>query len=198
MKKSCLITILFLCLSISTQARVSAAFSWGYEPQIYKFQAFSYSPNRVGYRVSEYSSGLCYQSTTYINFSLSYEFAGKASLTFKSGYKGIDYDYTVLPLELEARFYFSSYESSSYFLCLEAGTALHNWNFEDKIILSALGFGYREHLYKMLSVDFFMKLEGYIGSPLPIDKYEGEIPRPQVYFSQKICVYPNFGIQINF
>lgn len=198
MKRKVLITLLFLNLCVNIQARISASFSWGYEPQLYKAQAFSYTPNRVGYRVSEYAYGFTYLSTTYINFALSYEFAHKASISLKSGYKGIDQNYVIIPLELEARYFFKSYETSSCFLSIEAGSALHDFNFDDQILLTALSFGYREHLYKKLSVDFFLKLESFYGHPLPIDRYEGEIPRAQVYFSYMAYAFLNLGIQVNF
>ena len=198
MKRKLGITLLFLCLSISTWARITASCSWGYGAQLYKAQAFSYTPNRVGYRVSEYAYGFTYLSTAYLNFALSYEFAHKASIGLKSGYKGIDQNYSIIPLELEARYYFKSYEESSAFLSLEAGSALHDLNFKDQIILASLGLGYREHLYKSLSVDFFLKLDAFYGHPLPIDRYEGEIPRSQLYFSYVSCAFLNLGIQINF
>lgn len=198
MKRKAFITLLFLSLCISTQARISASFSWGYEPQLYKAQAFSYTPNRVGYRVSEYAYGFTYFNTTYINFGLSYEFAHKASIALKSGYKGIDQNYAVIPLEIEARYFFRSFDTSTWFLSLEAGSALHDFNFDDQIILASLGLGYREQLYKKLSVDFFLKLESFYGHPLPIDRYEGEIPRAQVYFSYMAYAFLNLGIQVNF
>ena len=178
--------------------KVSQELSWGYSPQLYDSHGFTYTTSAVGYRVNEYDARFDYNHNAFISYQIGLDFAKHYSVHLKSGFMGAGRNYDLIPLEIQCRFYFKSYSQNSLYLYLEAGTAMHNWTFNDKIKLASLGFAYRENLYKNLCVDFFIAASALSSSPLPIDKYEGEIPRPQVLYSNVIRSYLQLGIGISF
>ncbi len=190
--------LLGVCLTSQAKVRISGGVSWGYSPQIYKSQVFSYIPNNIGYRINERTEAFNYFSNAYLDADAGVDLWDKLSFHLKTGYRGIDYNYDIIPLLLETRYYFGSCFTGGTFLSLEAGTALHEWNFDDGIILIKTAFGYREQLYKAISVDFLFHIQATNMHPLPIDKYEGVIPRPQVSFSVVGLLQLGFGVGINF
>ena len=200
MKRWACIAVLLLgvCLTSSGRVRLSGGVSWGYSPQIYKGQVFSYIPNRIGYRINERESAFNYYSNAYLDADAGVDLWNRVSFHLKTGYRGLDYNYDIVPLLLESRFYFKDYYTGGAFVALEAGTALHEWNFDDGIILIRTSLGYREQLYRNLSVDFLFHIQAADLHPLPIDKYEGVIPRPQVSFSAVGYLQIGFGVGISF
>ncbi len=198
MRKLACILALTLALNSVCKARLSGGISWGYSPKVFYSQVFSYTPNRVGYRISERNQGFTYFSNAYLDLNAGIDFKDKVSLHFKTGYRGAGNSYDIVPLLLESRYYFGSSYSGGSFLALEAGTAMHEWSFEDGIIIVKTAFGYREQLYKRLSVDFTVHLQAMHLHPLPVDKYEGVISRPQVYYSVAGFFQIGFGVGINF
>ncbi len=185
----------FGCLS---HARFSAGVSWGYSPQIFKSQVFSYTPNRIGYRINERNQSFTYFSNAYVDIDAGVDFLRKFSLHLKTGYRGADFNYDLIPFLLEGRFYFRDYCSGGAFIALEGGIAMHKRSFDDGIIILKTAFGYREQLYRDLSVDFLVHVSAMNFHPLPVDKYEGVIPRPQVSYSVVGLLQLGFGVGINF
>lgn len=198
MRKLACIFVLTLGMNLVCQARLSGGFSWGYSPQVFYSQVFSYTPNRVGYRISDRNRGFTYFSNAYLDINAGIDIKDKVSLYFKTGYRGAGQSYDIVPLLLESRYFFGSSYSGGTFIALEAGTAMHEWSFEDGIVMVKTAFGYREQLYKSLSVDFTVHLQALHLQPLPIDKYEGVIPRPQVSYSSVNYLQIGFGVGINF
>lgn len=198
MKKFMCILALILGCNCLSYARLSGGISWGYSPQIFKSQVFSYTPNRIGYRINERNQSFTYFSNAYVDIDAGVDFLKKFSLHLKTGYRGTDFNYDLIPFLLESRYYFHDYYTGGAFLALEAGTAMHNKSFEDGIILLKTAFGYREQLYRHLSVDFLLHISAMNFHPLPVDKYEGVIPRPQVSYSVVGLIQIGFGVGINF
>lgn len=198
MKKFWTILIAALAFSFSASARFSTSISWGYCPQIAKYEAACYIPNSIGYRVAEEHFGFAYYSNAYLYLSVGADFFTHWSVQFKSGYMGIDYNYRALPIMGEVRYYFKDYLRSGLFLGAEGGIMLHNRSWEDKGTLAAFTFGHREQLYGDLSIDFTFKIQWVNYAPLPLDKIEGVIPRPQVIYTNTDSFMLGCGISINF
>ncbi len=198
MKRFTIILLLFLSLMCSAKTRVHTEASWGYSPQVFVAKAFAYIPNGVGYRVEEYDNNFSYINNAFLKISSGIEVLDKVSIGIKTGIQRIDEKYNVIPLELELKYFFRSTEKNGIYLLLEGGTALHEWNFQDDILLGAAGLGYREQLYKSLNINFFIQLQGLSCHPLPIDKYEGVIPRERVVFSLIAYTGLVFGVGIGF
>lgn len=198
MKRFWTILISLLAFAFSASARFSASISWGYSPQIIKHEAVCYIPNSIGYRVAEERTRIDFYSNAYLTASVGYDFLKHCSLQFKAGYMGIDYNYQALPLLGEFRYYFKDFRSKGLFLGVEGGFFLHNLTWEDKGTLVGLCFGHREQLFKDLSLDFHVKIQWANYSPLPVDKYEGVIPRPQVIFSNTDSFMLSIGTAISF
>ena len=182
----------------SAKARVHTEASWGYSPQVFVAKAFTYIPNGVGYRVEEYGNNFSFINNAFLKISTSIEMLNKVSAGIKTGIQGIDGKYKVIPLELELKYFLRSTDKNGIYLLLEGGTAIHECNFQDNILLGAAGLGYREQLYKSLNVNFFIQLQGLSCHPLPIDKYEGVIPRERVVFSLIAYTGLVFGVGIGF
>lgn len=192
------ITFLFLALNINAKAPFTYGVSWGVSPQVYKIYDFSYISNRIGYRVSDSRQGFQFYECAYLYLDAGLNISKHCSLHLVSGYRGVDENYNVLPLLLETRFYFKGYSHNGIFLGASAGTALKDWHLKDDIFLSNIEFGYREPLYKTFSLEFMVKIEGMHLHPLPIDKYEGVIPRPQVLYSSAGYVFVSSGFRLSF
>lgn len=198
MKKLWTILIPVLAFSFSASARFSGSISWGYNPQLCKYEAVCYIPNSIGYRVAEERFNFTYYSNAFLYASAGADFATHFSLQFKTGYTGISYQYQVMPVMGEFRYYFKDYLGKGLFLGVEGGIMLHNWSWEDKGTLAGLSFGHREQLFGDLSLDFLIRIQWANYSPLPVDKYEGVIPRPQVIFSNTDSFMLSIGTSINF
>lgn len=192
------ITFLFLSLIINAKSPFTLGLSWGFSPQVYKSMDFSYRTNQIGYRVSDSRKGFNFYECAYLSLDAGLNVSKHWSLHLVSGYRGVDENYNIVPLYLQTRFYFKEYSENGIFLGMGAGTALKDWHLNDDIVLSNIELGYREYLYKTLNLEFLIKLEGMFLHPLPIDKYEGVISRPQVLYSNVGYIFIGTGFRINF
>lgn len=192
------ITFLLFPLIINAKTPLTYGVSWGFSPQVYKSQDFSYISNRIGYRVSDSWEGFTFYECAYIYLDAGVNVAKHWSVHMVSGYRGVDENYSIVPLYMQARFNFKKHGENGIFLGIGAGTALKDWHLKDDIILSNIEFGYKEYLYKTLNLEFLIKLEVMSLHPLPIDKYEGVIPRPQVLYSYLGYMFISTGFRISF
>ena len=198
MKRLLTITILFFALTLSAKPRVTGGLSWGYIPQVYRSYSCAYYSGRDGYRINDSREGMRYVRNSYVLLDGGVDFLKHFSVHLQTGLRGVDVDYVVMPMNADFRFFLKGYDRSGLFIGGMAGAALHKWSFDDGIFNAGLSLGYREQLYRELSVDFAFKIEGVNCHPLPVDKYEGVISRPQVLFSNTNYLFVGFGVGINF
>lgn len=198
MKKGILITFLLLALTISAKAKINAGVGWGYCPQVLKTERVSYIPNSIGYRISDGRAGFSYFTNEFIYASVGADITRHFSMLLKGGFMGVDYNYIVTPITAEARYYFKGYDRQGLFLSMEGGIALHDWDFEDRFGMLSAGMGHREMLFESLSLDFIFRITCANYHPLPLDKYEGVIPRPQVIYSNTHSLLISLGVGLNF
>lgn len=155
--------------------------------------------NSVGSRVSDGKPFVPhYFTNAYFSADLGLEFARYFALTAKAGYRGIDRDYRVAPLELQLSLFPFGYERSGMFLFGSGGLALYDWSLADKINLLSGGMGYRHNLSRKISLDGIFRLNYINCSPLVVDDYEGVVPRDRTVYSRATHLTADVGIVLYF
>ena len=180
MKRLLAITFLFFALTLSAKPRVTGGLSWGYLPQVYRSYSCAYYSGRDGYRINDSREGMRYVRNSYVLLDGGVDFLKHFSVHLQTGFRGVDVDYVIMPMNVDFRFFLKGYDRSGLFIGGMAGAALHKWSFDDGIFNAGLS------------------LEGINCHPLPVDKYEGVISRPQVLFSNTNYLFVGLGIGINF
>lgn len=198
------LTILVLLASVfpfcaSAKARFEASAEWGVSPLLLSSELYSYYSNQ-GFRVSEGDGtmGFNYYTNAFLYATAGVNFAKYFGLAAKAGYAGLCEGYRVFPLGLRLLAYPSGYERDGVYLTADASVALHGGAAEDETLLGSIGIGYRHGLYGSMGLKAFARVCGSTFSPLPVDPYEGVIPRSRVISSSRTCIALEIGIGIYF
>lgn len=205
MSKSLKIAILALALAFAFESFSAAESSrfrygveWGYSAKV--ASSFQYTIyNSYGSRISD-SQPLSpdYYTNAFVSADIALEFADYFAITLKAGYRGVAKDYRVMPVELQMAVFFKGYEKTGPYVFAGGGAALYNWSFEDQINLASAGAGMRHNLSRKISLDTFLKVNLIGCSPLPVDPYEGTIPREKTIYSRNGHLSFDLGIALNF
>ncbi|MBP5571453.1 MAG: hypothetical protein J6X39_02150 [Bacteroidales bacterium] len=205
MSKLLKIIALSLALILSSEAlseagspRLRYGIQWGYSAKA--ASSFEYTIyNSYGSRISD-SEPLTpnYYTNAFICADLGLEFLNYFALTLRGGYRGVEKDYRVVPAEVQFSIYPWGYSESGLFLFGGGGVALHDWSFEDKVNLISAGMGLRRNMGLKVSMDGFVKANLITCSPLPVDPYEGVVPREQTVYSRRQHITLDIGIALYF
>lgn len=192
---------LFFAFGLVSQAeapRVRYGLQWGYSAKV--ASAFQYTIyNSYGTRISD-SQSLTpdYYTNAFVSADLGIEFLDYLAFTLKAGYRGVAKDYRVMPLELQFAIFPMRYDKTGIFFFGSGGFALYNWSLEDKINLLSAGIGLRRNLSRKISLDGFFRGNLITCSPLPVDQFEGTIPRERIIYSRAQQLSLDLGLALYF
>ena len=185
-------------LSEAGSPRLRYGLQWGYSAKA--ASSFEYTIyNSYGSRISD-SQPLTpdYYTNAFISADLGLEFLSYFALTLKGGVRGVEKDYRVVPAEIQFSIFPWGYTKTGMFLFGGAGAALYKWSLEDKVNLYSAGIGLRHDMGLKVSLDGFVKANLITCSPLPVDPYEGVVPREQTVYSRRQHISIDIGIALYF
>ena len=204
MRKSLKITIIAIALlqtinCFAEGPRVRYGIQWGYNAMAVSGSEYTYLTD-IGYRVSDGEPlHPDYYTNAFVSADLGVEFLRSLALTARVGYRGISAGYRAFPAELQLAWFTKGYEASGIFVCAGWGTALTEaFSTDDNINLVFAGAGYRKSLSRKISLDGFVKGHHISCSPLPVDEYDGVIPRERTVYSRSTHLSVDFGIALYF
>ncbi len=124
MKRLITITFLFFALTLSAKPRVTGGLSWGYLPQVYRSYSCAYYSGRDGYRINDSREGMRYVRNSYVLLDGGVDFLKHFSVHLQTGFRGVDVDYVVVPMNVDFKFFLKGYDRSGLFIGGMAGAAL--------------------------------------------------------------------------
>ena len=194
------LTLLFVSEAFSKAEgpRLRYGLQWGYNAKVATSYAYTiYNSN--GSRISDSQPFTGdYYTNAFVSADLGLEFLNYFAFTLKAGYRGVAEDYRVMPVELQFSIFPWSYDESGLFLFGSGGFALYQWSLDDKINLISAGMGIRRNMGLKISLDGFLKANLTTCSPLPVDQYEGQIPRDRTVYSRAKHISLDLGIALYF
>lgn len=205
MSKSLKIIALSLALVFASEAlseagspRIRYGLQWGYSAETMASTNYTIF-NEYGSRISDSNPRHWeYYTNAFVSGDVGLEFLDYLAVTLKVGYRGVAKDYRVMPIELQGSIFPFRYDQSGLFFIGSLGTAMSNWNFEDKMKILSAGIGLRRNMGNKISLDGFLRGNLFICSPLPVDPYEGTIPRDRVLYSSAKYVTIDLGLALYF
>lgn len=201
LKIAALSLALILTSALVAQAgkpRLRYGLQWGYSAKVASAGQYTYRTS-MGYRVSDDNPLYAdYYTNAFVSADLGLEFLNWFALTARFGYKGIAKDYRVMPAELQLAVFPKGYENSGLFGFASGGMALYDLSLDDGATLFSAGVGLRRNLSRKISLDGFLKAGYTVCSPLPVDQYEGKIPRESVVYSRAQHISVDLGLALYF
>ena len=193
------LTLLQTVASFAEGPRLRYGINWGYNAMAGSGCEYTYLTD-IGYRVSDGENFHPeYYTNAFVSADFGVEFLRSLALTARVGYRGISEGYRAFPAELQLAWFIKGYETSGIFVCAGGGTALtEEFSADDNINLVFGGAGYRRSLSRKISLDGFIKIHHISCSPLPVDEYDGVIPRERTVYSRSTHVSVDFGIALYF
>ena len=199
--KIALIALAFLhtFASFAEGPRLRYGIDWGYNAKAFGESEYTYLTD-IGYRVSDGEPlHPDYYTNAFVSADLGVEFLRYLALTTRVGYRGIFEGYRAFPAELQLAWFFKGYDAAGFFVCAGGGTAItEGLAFDDNINLISAGGGYRKNLGRKINMDGFIKVQHISCSPLPVDEYDGVIPRDRTVYSRSTHISVDFGVALYF
>ncbi|MBO4610659.1 MAG: hypothetical protein J5668_00980 [Bacteroidales bacterium] len=205
MSKLLKIMVLSLALILASEAvseagkpRFRYGMEWGYSAKV--ASGFEYTIyNSYGSRISD-SQPLSadYYTNAFVSADIGLEFLNYLAVSLEAGYRGVARDYRVMPLSLRLALFPKGYDKTGPFVFAGGGMALYNWSLEDKVNLISAGAGSRYNLSRKISLDGFLRANLISCSPLPVDPYEGTVPREKTVYSRTSHITMDLGIALYF
>ena len=195
---SLVLLLSFGAVSRAEGPRLRYGLQWGYNAKVASTYAYTiYNTN--GSRISD-SQPLTadYYTNAFVSADLGLEFLNYLAVMVKAGYRGVAKDYRIMPGELQLSIFPWGYAESGLFFFGGGGFALRDWNLEDKINLLSAGMGLRRNMGLKISLDGFLKANLTACSPLPVDQYEGQIPRDRTVYSRAKHISVDLGVALYF
>ena len=193
------IMILLSLPGFAQKPRLRYGIQWGYNAQVVSGSQYTYLTD-IGYRVSDGEDPHAdYYTNAFVCADLGIEFFKSFALSASIGYRGVAEDYRVFPAELQLSWFLRGYETSGVFFSAGGGTALtEGLSADDGIIMLSAGTGYRHSLSHKINLDGFVKVRHTSCSPLPVDEYDGVIPRERTVYSRSTHISVDLGIALYF
>lgn len=194
------ITLFFAseALSEAGSPRIRYGIQWGYSGEAAAGTSYTFF-NKYGTRISDSNPRHWeYYTNAFVSGDVGIEFLDYLAVTLKAGYRGVAKDYRIMPLEIQGSIFPWRYDQSGLFLIGSLGTALSNGNFEDNVKIISAGMGLRRNIGLKISLDGFIRGNLYITNPLPLDPYEGLIPRDRVVASSGKFITIDLGLALYF
>lgn len=185
-------------ISEAGSPRVRYGLQWGYSAEAMASTTYTIF-NEYGSRISDSNPRHWeYYTNAFVSGDVGLEFLDYLAVTLKVGYRGVAKDYRIMPIELQGSIFPFRYDQSGMFLIGSLGTAMSNWNFEDEMKILSAGIGLRRNIGNKISLDGFLRGNLFICNPLPVDPYEGTIPRDRVLYSSGKYVTFDLGLALYF
>ena len=177
--------------------RLRYGLQWGYNAKLATSYAYTiYNSN--GMRISDSQIGADYYTNAFVSADFGLEFLNYFAVTLKAGYRGVAKDYRIMPAELQFSIFPWGYDQSGLFFLGSGGFALYKRSMEDKINLLSAGIGLRRNMARKVSLDGFIKANLTTCSPLPVDPFDGPIPRERTVYSRTKHLTIDLGLALYF